>query len=155
MAIAYTSCYHFGFLTPNKMNFIYFQEKEKDFEQIKIELQKAKLDIEPCYSFQFLNWTFNRSRKHWKVETTTEFGFTKEKGNELHNTSFPVEMFDEEKNSKYGHYIRLEGHSGCPSPDYENGLWLKNKKCVSYHIDNQCAFNFFVNFLRQSCSQAE
>ena len=155
MAIAYTSCYHFGFLTPNKMNFIYFQEKEKDFEQIKIELQKAKLDIEPCYSFQFLNWTFNRSRKHWKVETTTEFGFTKEKGNELHNTPFPVEMFDEEKNSKYGHYIRLEGHSGCPSPDYENGLWLKNKKCVSYHIDNQCAFNFFVNFLRQSCSQAE
>jgi len=137
------------------MNFIYFQEKEKDFEQIKIELQKAKLDIEPCYSFQFLNWTFNRSRKHWKVETTTEFGFTKEKGNELHNTPFPIEMFDEEKNSKYGHYIRLEGHAGCPSPDYENGLWLKNEKCVSYHIDNQCAFNFFVDFLTKSCSQAE
>lgn len=137
------------------MNFIYFQDKEKDFEQIKIELQKAKLDIEPSYSFEFLNWTFNRSRKHWKVETTTEFGLTKEKGLELHNTPFPFEMFDEPQYSKYGHCIRLAGHAGSPSPECDNGIWMKDNKCISYHIDCQCAFNFFVNFLKQSCSQAE
>lgn len=130
------------------MNFIYFTNKEKDFEQIKNELKKAKLNIEPSYSFEYLNWTFNRTRKHWKVETTPEFGFTKEQGMILHNTPFPVEYFDDPMNSKYGHYIRLAGHAGCPDPEDENGIWLKGGKCVSYHIDNQCAFNFFIQFLK-------
>jgi len=85
------------------------------------------------------------------VETTPEFGFTKEQGMILHNTPFPVEYFDEPMNTIYGHNIRLAGHAGCPSPEYENGLWLKDDKCVSYHIDNQCSFNFFVKCLKDFC----
>jgi hypothetical protein len=51
-------------------------------------------------------------------------------------------------NTIYGHYIRLSGHAGCPSPESENGLWLEEGKCVSYHIDNQCSLNFFVKCLK-------
>jgi hypothetical protein len=129
------------------MTNIYFQDKQKDFEQIKIELQKAKLEIEPEYSFEFMGWKFSRTRRRWDVETTSNFGFTKEQGMILHNTPFPTEYFDEPMNTIYGHYIRLAGHAGCPSPDYENGLWLEEDKCVLYHIDNQCSFNFFVKCL--------
>jgi len=134
---------------------IFFQNKEQDLEQIKIELQKAKLEIKPSYSFEFMGWKFNRNRRRWDVETTPDFGFTKEQGNELHNSLFPTEMFDEPMNTKYGHYIRLAGHAGCPSPEYENGLWLEDGKCILYHIDNQCAFNFFVKCLKEyKCSLA-
>ena len=130
------------------MTNIYFQDKQKDLEQIKIELQKAKLDVEPEYSFDFMGWKFNRTRRRWDVETTSEFGFTKEQGMILHHTPFPIEYFDEPMNTIYGHYIRLAGHAGCPSPEYENGLWLEDGKCVLYHIDNQCSFNFFIKCLK-------
>lgn len=130
------------------MNILY-QIKEHALNQIETELRKAGMINEPTYSFTYLGWVFKRTRKHWKVSTSTTNGLTVEQGLELHNTPFPSNMFDEEKNSKFGHYIRLAGHAGAPSPSSNNYIWTNNGKCVDYHIDNQCSFNFFVSFLRK------
>lgn len=130
---------------------IYFENLERDLSKIKIELQKAKLDIEPDYTFSYKGWLFSRTKRRWDVQTTPECGFSKEQGMILHNTPFPVEHFDEQMSDLYGSYIRLAGHNGCPSPDYENGLWLEKGKCTKYHIDNQCAFNFFIKCLNNFC----
>ena len=43
-------------------------------EQIKIELQKAKLEVEPEYSFEFMGWKFNRTLRRWDVETIHDLG---------------------------------------------------------------------------------
>jgi hypothetical protein len=111
-----------------------------------MEILKENLS---SYSFDYLGWNFKRYKKYWNVGTTPEFGFSKEQGMELHNTIFPFEMFDEPMCDEYGYYIRLAGHAGCPSPEYKNGLWLEEDKCILYHIDNQCAFNFFIKSLKK------
>lgn len=127
---------------------INLDNEEQYLEIVEKELKKANLNIEPCLKFNYLNWEFTRTSKHWKVQTIPKHGLTKEQGIKLHTSPFPYEYFDEDKSTIYGHYIRLGGHAACPNPNYKDGLWLEEDKCTLYHIDNQCAFNFFVKFLR-------